>query len=88
MCQFTRIVWDNCGHEWLSTTADHTLLCTVAREQCFRQGIDCAPAECHPLSEDIESLPDKSVDAKIAQTLHLYVFCDDCENNPDVATVV
>ena len=83
MCKFTCIVY-NCGHRGLSTIPEHTSLCRAGRK-FIRQGIERAPAGCHPLSKGTLVHPDDKVDSKIAQTINIFVFCDDCKINPDRA---
>lgn len=83
MCKFTCLVY-NCGHRGLSTIPEHTSLCRAGRK-FIRQGIERAPAKCHPLSKGTLVHPDDKVDSKIAQTINIFVFCDDCKINPDRA---
>jgi hypothetical protein len=87
MCQFTCIVWKLCDHKQLSTTPEHTLLCWE-EQGWLRQGINCAPAECHPLSKGTFIHPEDQVDSKIARTIDLFAYCDDCKKRPDLASVV
>ena len=83
MCKFTCLVY-NCGHRGLSTIPEHTLLCRAGRK-FIRQGIERAPAKCHPLSKGTLVHPDDKVDSKIAQTIDILAFCDECKINPDRA---
>ena len=66
---------------------EHTLICWEG-QNWLRQGIACAPAECHPLSKGSSVHPDDDVDSKIARTIELFAFCDDCKKNPDLAPFV
>ena len=86
MCQYTRIVWNNCGHVKLSSTPEHTLLCTT--DFHLRQGIDRAPASCHLLPDDIDDVDRNSVSDKVAQMNYLFAFCDDCKDDAKAASNV
>lgn len=85
MCQFTRVLWSECNHFTLSCTPEHTHLCLVARSCHLRQGIDHAPASCHPLSTDTGQLGDENTNDAFVQINAIFSFCDACKADPKIA---
>ncbi|KAL1799195.1 hypothetical protein ACET3X_003232 [Alternaria dauci] len=69
MCGFTIVRHTECGHEHVSTTAEHIRLCGWATDRNLQQGIDCAPAPCR-ISND--------TDTRIVATCNLFNYCEDC----------
>ncbi|KAJ4375983.1 hypothetical protein N0V83_001263 [Neocucurbitaria cava] len=72
MCGFTQIIYIECGHQFVSTTAQHTNLCDYAKMFHLVQGIDCAPSACTQ-SHDTAAL--------IVAKHRIFGYCDDCRDN-------
>jgi len=74
MCQFTLQKYLVCGHTKLLTDALNTLFCkpvALELQRSTTQGLDAAPACCHPLP--------LLQDNKIAAVHELFGACEDCE---------
>ncbi|CAO2652039.1 Nn.00g003220.m01.CDS01 [Neocucurbitaria sp. VM-36] len=69
MCGFSQLSYTECGHEFVSTTAQHTQLCDYAKMFHLMQGIDCAPAACVPTS---------NTETLIVAKHDIFGYCEDC----------
>ncbi|KAF1840085.1 uncharacterized protein K460DRAFT_359813 [Cucurbitaria berberidis CBS 394.84] len=75
MCGFSHILYTECGHEDISSTAQNTLLCDYARMFHLVQGIDCAPAIC---------IPSVDTPTRIVANQNIFGHCEDCRTQIDL----
>lgn len=62
-------VYKLCKHEVILSDPEHTQLCAPARQINFRQGVDAAPAACHPVKDN---------DEEYVTTHFFLAYCRDC----------